>query len=97
MEKGGYKNHDMSVVCGDLDQTMVDLAAQRIEENGWQAKAERLDAQVLRNALNSLAWRRQTLTVDLDSESSLQRQPLHACPYELWASTDVRPWQSTKR
>lgn len=97
MEKGGSKNHDISVVCGDLDQTMVDLAAQRIKENGWQAKAERLDAQVLRNSLNSLAWRHQTLTMDMDSESSLQRQLLHACPYELWASTDVRPGQSTER
>ncbi|CAD6591728.1 MAG: hypothetical protein ASARMPREDX12_005395 [Alectoria sarmentosa] len=45
MEGGGSSNKDLSVVCGDLDQTMVDLVAQRIKENGWQAKAERLDAQ----------------------------------------------------
>lgn len=48
MEGGGPSNKDLSVVCGDLDQTMVDMVAQRIKENGWQAKAERLDAQVLR-------------------------------------------------
>lgn len=46
VEKSGSSNDDLSVVCGDLDQTMVDLVAQRIKENGWQAKAERLDAQV---------------------------------------------------
>ena len=46
MENGGLGNKDFSVVCGDLDQTMVDLAAQRIKENGWPAKAELLDAQV---------------------------------------------------
>ena len=49
MGAGGLGIKDLSVVCGDLDQTMVDLVAQRIEENGWQAKAEQLDAQVLRN------------------------------------------------
>ena len=38
---------EISVVCGDLDQTMVDLAAERIREKGWPAKAERLDAQVI--------------------------------------------------
>lgn len=46
MESGGSSNQDISIICGDLDQTMVDLAAQRIKEHGWQAKAEQLDAQV---------------------------------------------------
>lgn len=46
MENVGSSNKDINVVCGDLEQTMVDLAAQRIKERGWQAKAERLDAQV---------------------------------------------------
>lgn len=36
----------MVVVCGDLDQTMVNLVAQRIKENHWNVKAEKLDAQV---------------------------------------------------
>ena len=51
MENGGLGNKDLSVVCGDLDQTMVDLAAQRIKENGWPAKAELLDAQVTKISL----------------------------------------------
>ena len=47
MQKGGGSYvKDLSVVCGDLDQTMVDMAADRIRENGWPARAERLDAQV---------------------------------------------------
>ena len=46
MESGGSSNRNISVVCGDLEQTMVDLVAQRIKEHGWPAKAERLNAQV---------------------------------------------------
>ena len=56
VEKSDSSNDDMSVVCGDLDQNMVDLVAQRIKENGWQAKAERLDAQVFISPLISLQW-----------------------------------------
>lgn len=37
----------LTVVCGDLDQTMVDFARQRIETKGWNAQAERVDAQAL--------------------------------------------------
>ena len=43
---GGGGGKDVSVVCGDLDQTMVDMVAERILENGWPARAERVDAQV---------------------------------------------------
>ena len=39
--------NDLTVVCGDLDQTMVDLADQRIKTNGWNAQAERVDSQAL--------------------------------------------------
>lgn len=56
----------MSVVCGDLDQTMVDLVAQRIKENGWHAKAEKLDAQVTRSFSFTCRPREvQILTVDM--------------------------------
>ena len=37
----------LTVVCGDLDQTMVDLARQRLQVNGWNARAERIDAQAV--------------------------------------------------
>ena len=49
MANGDAASKEISVVCGDLDQTMIDLAAERIRENGWPAKAERLDAQVMRD------------------------------------------------
>lgn len=45
LEKGGSSNENLSVVCGDLDQTMVNLVAQRIKENHWNAQAEKFDAQ----------------------------------------------------
>ena len=38
---------DLTVICGDLDQTMVELSGQRIKENGWNAQAKRIDAQAL--------------------------------------------------
>ena len=48
MANGGVVGDEgISVVCGDIDQTMVELAAERIREHGWPAKAERLDAQVI--------------------------------------------------
>lgn len=49
MANGDVAHKEISVVCGDLDQTMVDLAAERIRENGWPATAERLDAQVVKD------------------------------------------------
>lgn len=30
----------MRVICGDLDQTMVEMTAQRIKENAWRAEAQ---------------------------------------------------------
>ena len=48
MANGGVANKEMRVVCGDLDQTMIDLAAERIRENGLSARAELLDAHVTR-------------------------------------------------
>ena len=63
MERGSPSSDDMSVVCGDLDQIMVDLAAQRVREHGWQAKAERLDAQVPKEYSMSTSSQRQVLTV----------------------------------
>lgn len=36
---------DLEVICGDLDQTMVDLTASRIRENGWSnVRAETFNA-----------------------------------------------------
>ena len=48
MDESGGRDGSVSVVCGDLDQTVVELAGERIREKGWKAKAERLDAQVKR-------------------------------------------------
>lgn len=96
MENGGLGNKDFSVVCGDLDQTMVDLAAQRIKENGWPAKAELLDAQVTTFPF-STSRKDQVLTVETAEESSLQRQLLYPCPYEFWASISAGSPQSSDR
>ena len=57
MENGGSNNKDISAVCGDLDQTMVELAARRILEHGWRATAESVDAQVTGIFLISYFWR----------------------------------------
>lgn len=38
------KKSALTVVCGDIDLTMVDMARQRIKANGWNATAERIDA-----------------------------------------------------
>ncbi len=47
-ESAGSDRHDLNVVCGDLDQTMVELSEQRIKANNWKnAQAKRLDAQAL--------------------------------------------------
>ena len=43
MDESDGRDGSASVVCGDLDQTVVELARRRI-----RAKAERLDAQVKR-------------------------------------------------
>ena len=48
---GGLSSTRLSVVCGDLDQTMVNLVAKRIKENSWPATAEKLDAQVTKDVL----------------------------------------------
>ena len=56
MANGGVANKEISVVCGDLDEIMVDLAAERIRENGWPAKAERLDAQVTRDSFTFCSY-----------------------------------------
>ena len=37
----------LTVVCGDIDQTMVDLTSQRVRENVWKVQVERLDAQAV--------------------------------------------------
>ena len=66
MEEASSSSNDISVACGDLDQTMVDLAAERIREHGWQAKAERLDAQVQRSSPISASGQRQMLIADID-------------------------------
>ena len=49
---GDVASKEVSVVCGDIDQTMVDLAAERIRENGWWARAERMDAQVTKSLVD---------------------------------------------
>jgi ubiquinone/menaquinone biosynthesis C-methylase UbiE len=46
-ESAGSDRRDLTVVCGDLDQTMVDLSEQRIKANGWNAVAKCLDAQAM--------------------------------------------------
>ena len=51
LEAVGLSIKGLSVVCGDLDQTMVDMVAQRIKENSWPATAEKLDAQVMIDVL----------------------------------------------
>lgn len=65
MEGAGSSNRDMTVVCGDLDQTMVDLVEQRIKENGWQVKAELLDAQVLSTSMIATSGQREVLTLNI--------------------------------
>jgi len=37
----------LTVICGDLDPTMVDMTRQRIKINDWNAQAERIDAQAV--------------------------------------------------
>ena len=46
---GEIKNdrNDLTVICGDIDQTMIDLSIQRIQTNSWNAQARLLDAQAL--------------------------------------------------
>ena len=56
MANGSVANKMISVVCGDLDQIMVDLAAERIRKNGWPAKAERLDAEVTRDLFTFFSY-----------------------------------------
>lgn len=51
MEGGGSSNDDMSVICGDICQTMIETTKQRIEENHWRAEVETIDAQVLQLSL----------------------------------------------
>ena len=83
-------------MCGDLDQTMVDMVAQRIKENGWPATAEKLDAQVINDVFYQVIC---ILGADNgpDQASSLQRQPFHSCSHELWAPAYVRSRESAAR
>ena len=46
----GSSDMDLSVVCGDLDQTMVDLV-QRIKDDGRLATTEEVDVQVTKSVL----------------------------------------------
>jgi ubiquinone/menaquinone biosynthesis C-methylase UbiE len=46
-ESIGSDRRDLTVVCGDLDQTMVELSEQRIKANGWNAQVKRIDAQAM--------------------------------------------------
>ncbi|KAJ7079386.1 S-adenosyl-L-methionine-dependent methyltransferase [Mycena belliarum] len=41
------KTSDVRAVCGDLEEVMVKLAAERIAHNGWNAEARVADAQAL--------------------------------------------------
>ncbi|KAJ6535126.1 S-adenosyl-L-methionine-dependent methyltransferase [Mycena capillaripes] len=41
------KTSDVHVVCGDLENYMVESAAERIKQNGWDAEAVVADAQAL--------------------------------------------------
>ena len=101
MEKGGRDAKDVSVVCGDLDQTMVDMVADRIQENGWPAKAERLDAQVIKTLFTiPIDWGPKRQIADRRpgmKGSRLQRFPLYPRAHEFWASADARSCQSPDR
>ncbi|KAF8198845.1 S-adenosyl-L-methionine-dependent methyltransferase [Mycena galopus ATCC 62051] len=41
------KTNDIHVVCGDLEEYMVNTTAERIKTNGWNAEATLADAQAL--------------------------------------------------
>ncbi|KAL6715547.1 hypothetical protein ACLMJK_006508 [Lecanora helva] len=41
------KRDAVSITCGDIDQTMLDLTSQKMAANGWKVKVERIDAQAV--------------------------------------------------
>lgn len=46
LEGSGSQVHGMKVICGDLDEVMVDMTAQRIAKHSWPAEAQVINAQV---------------------------------------------------